>query len=396
MIGNIKVDVVYFSKSSDFEMEFNLCGCCRMRLLTEKGDSTKKTFVENLAVAANRSRIIIACGPVEGEGNIIETTATAIKAPLTRVNNKDYGIVSETSAEIITGALPLVSSSGVFGGCVIESGPQSIILITDDKAVRKNLMKNLIHPYIEEISILPIPEIENSPAPTETEELAKEITEQLNEEEKAEPEISEEKSEEIPEALTEPILPEIKEEKAEEPLRSDENTAVQSVLPIFDQAEFEPVLAKLEEMEGGTAVKPEVNLPVLTEVKEEKPKENDKKEFIMDKPAPEKEEKSPFVTEEDEYDIEKNHIFEENNTDGFISLDAPKAAENSQKQGGKINVTILVICVILALCLVMTAVLLIGIPAFKNRDILEYIKEIFTQSGSAATLFIKQFARIPY
>ncbi len=391
MIGNIKVDVVYFSKSSDFEMEFNLCGCCRMRLLTEKGDSTKKTFVENLAVAANRSRIIIACGPVEGEGNIIETTATAIKAPLIQVNNKDYGIVSETSAEIIAGALPLVSSSGVFGGCVIESGPQSIILITDDKAVRKNLMKNLIHPYIEEISILPIPEIEDSTAPTETEELAKEITEQLNEEEKAEePEILEEKPEEIQETLSEPVLPEIKEEKAQEPGLTDENTAVQSVLPIFDQAEFEPVLAKLEEMEGGTAVKPEVKLPALSEVKEEKPKENDKKEFIMDKPEPEKEDKSPFITEEDEYDIEKNHIFEENNTDGFISLDAPEAAQKPQKkQGGKINVTILVICVILALCLVMTAVLLIGIPAYKNRDILEYIKEIFTQSQSAGTLFIK-------
>lgn len=388
MIGNIKVDVVYFSKSSDFEMEFNLCGCCRMRLLTEKGDSTKKTFVENLAVAANRSRIIIACGPVEGDGNIIETTATAIKAPITQVYNKDFGIASETPAEIITGALPLVSSSGVFGGCVIESGPQSIILISDDKAVRKNLMKNLIHPYIEELSILPIPGIEDSAAITETEELAKEITEQLNEEEKAEkPEISEEKPEEIKETS---IESEIKEEKAKEPGLTDENTAVQSVLPIFDQAEFEPVLAKLEEMEGGTAVNPEVKLPSLSEVKEEKPKENDKKEFIMDKPEPEKEDKNPFVTEEDEYDIEKNHIFEKNNTDGFISLDAPKAAQKPQKkQGGKINVTILVICVILALCLVMTAVLLIGVPAYKNRDILEYIKEIFTQSRSAGTLFIK-------
>lgn len=388
MIGNIKVDVVYFSKSSDFEMEFNLCGCCRMRLLTEKGDSTKKTFVENLAVAANRSRIIIACGPVEGDGNIIETTATAIKAPITQVNNKDFGIASETPAEIITGALPLVSSSGVFGGCVIESGPQSIILISDDKAVRKNLMKNLIHPYIEELSILPIPGIEDSAAITETEELAKEITEQLNEEEKAEkPEISEEKPEEIKETS---IESEIKEEKAKEPGLTDENTAVQSVLPIFDQAEFEPVLAKLEEMEGGTAVNPEVKLPSLSEVKEEKPKENDKKEFIMDKPEPEKEDKNPFVTEEDEYDIEKNHIFEKNNTDEFISLDAPKAAQKPQKkQGGKINVTILVICVILALCLVMTAVLLIGVPAYKNRDILEYIKEIFTQSRSAGTLFIK-------
>ena len=36
MFQNLKVDVIYYKTNSDFEMEFNLCGCCRMRLLSDK------------------------------------------------------------------------------------------------------------------------------------------------------------------------------------------------------------------------------------------------------------------------------------------------------------------------------------------------------------------------
>ena len=30
MFQNLKVDVIYYKTNTDFEMEFNLCGCCRM------------------------------------------------------------------------------------------------------------------------------------------------------------------------------------------------------------------------------------------------------------------------------------------------------------------------------------------------------------------------------
>ena len=37
----MKVDVIYYKTNTDFEMEFNLCGCCRMRLLTDKAPDRK-------------------------------------------------------------------------------------------------------------------------------------------------------------------------------------------------------------------------------------------------------------------------------------------------------------------------------------------------------------------
>ena len=77
MIQNLKVDVIYHLTQSDFEMEFNLCGCCRMRLLNDK-TTDKKSFVRALARDVARSRVIIACGPLFGADGTIATVATAI------------------------------------------------------------------------------------------------------------------------------------------------------------------------------------------------------------------------------------------------------------------------------------------------------------------------------
>ena len=49
MLQNIKVDIIYYKTATDFEMEFNLCGCCRMRLLTDKAPD-RRSMVQNLPV----------------------------------------------------------------------------------------------------------------------------------------------------------------------------------------------------------------------------------------------------------------------------------------------------------------------------------------------------------
>ncbi len=165
MLQNLKVDIIYHLSPSDFEMEFNLNGRCHMRLLSCK-TSDKKGFIKALARGVARSRIIIACGPLFGADGLISTVATAIGNGTAVCDNKTYGINGNEPIHIINGSTPLVTPDGYFGGCIIESGPQTIILLTENKAFRKSIMQNLIHPYVEEISYIPT---KSSPLPTTAE-----------------------------------------------------------------------------------------------------------------------------------------------------------------------------------------------------------------------------------
>lgn len=153
MIQNLKADIIYYKTNTDFEMEFNLCGCCRMRLLTDKA-ADKKTLVHNLARSVSRSRVIIIAGELLGEEGIIQITAKSIAKTVTKIDKSLYGISSDEEIGVINGATPLVTSDGEFGGCIIESGPQSMILLSSDRAIRKEIMHTLIHPYIEELCAL--------------------------------------------------------------------------------------------------------------------------------------------------------------------------------------------------------------------------------------------------
>ena len=135
MFQNIKVDIIYYKTATDFEMEFNLCGCCRMRLLTDKAPD-RKSMVHNLARAVSRSRVIIIVGSLFGDEGVLSTVAGAIGKPLSPIDNKLYGISEGGEISIISGATPLVTPDGFFGGCIIESGQQSMILLSDSKSVR--------------------------------------------------------------------------------------------------------------------------------------------------------------------------------------------------------------------------------------------------------------------
>lgn len=151
MLQNFKADIIYYNTPTDFELEFNLCGCCRMRLLNDKCDD-KKTLLMSLSRAFSRSRVIILTAPLFDGSNIISTISTAIGSGTQTINPAEFNIHSEMPIEITKGSLPLVTSDGIFAGCIIESGPQTLIILTDNKSVRKNVMKDLIHPYIEELS----------------------------------------------------------------------------------------------------------------------------------------------------------------------------------------------------------------------------------------------------
>lgn len=204
MLQNIKVDIVYYKTNTDFEMEFNLCGCCRMRLLTDKA-SDKKVLVHDLARAVSRSRVIIITGELFGEEGITQITARAIAKTLTEIDNGKYGIKSDEKISVINGATPLVTPDGTFAGCIIESGPQSMILLTDNKAVRKTVMKTLIHPYIEELYTLdlkPKSAAVSAEVPTAATAVAAEDITSTNPEVTENDEPSEQEEETVPESET--------------------------------------------------------------------------------------------------------------------------------------------------------------------------------------------------
>ncbi len=151
MIRNIKTEIIYHNCPTDFEFEFNLCGSSQMRLLTESCE-TQKDFIKYLDRGVSRSRIIIIIGDISGQNNVTKLTADAIGYDTQIIENSEYSIKNNNTSTIISGAVPLITSAGVFGGCIIESGPQTIILITKDKDIRKSIMKELIHDYISDLS----------------------------------------------------------------------------------------------------------------------------------------------------------------------------------------------------------------------------------------------------
>ena len=150
MFHNIKADIIYYKTATDFELEFNLCGCCRMRLLSDKMQD-KKSFVHSLARAVSRSSVILVAGPLLGEDGTVKTVTEALNTSTETVDKTEYAITDQGEIQIIKNSTPLVTPQGDFGGCIIESGPQTMILLTDDKQIRKTIMKDLIHPYIEEL-----------------------------------------------------------------------------------------------------------------------------------------------------------------------------------------------------------------------------------------------------
>lgn len=152
MLKNLKIDIIYYNTPSDFEFEFNLGGYCRSRILNAKANGLKEALTK-LAVAVSRSRVIIIIGELLGENGCIAPVAKAISKQLVQVDHRQYHITSPEPINIIEGSLPLVSSNGEFGGCIIESGPQSIVFLSQDKSLRSSIEKELLSHYLTSLSM---------------------------------------------------------------------------------------------------------------------------------------------------------------------------------------------------------------------------------------------------
>lgn len=333
MFQNIKVDIIYYKTPTDFEMEFNLSGCCRMRLLTDKAPD-RKVLVNQMVRAVSRSRIIIVSGVLFGEDGIIETCSKAIGKPLAEIDNKQFGLDSDDSISIIKDSVPLVSKGGVFGGCIIEQGPQTLILLTENKSIRKNIMQSLIHPYIQEIVAAELVEKEEiSEEPVE--ETTEEPVEEMSEEETAdtEEEISDEAEE---------IAKETKEDTEEIPepanqlIADDEDDDIQMV---------------------ETPDEPQDDYRAAEDISDLYVESGKKKKLFKKKKY-----------DYNDYDLEND--FEEDITDQYEE-DTPK------KSGKGLNISIIILSVVLLLVVAVLCYCIFVVPQSEGVSAGAYLKETF-------------------
>ena len=149
-MSNLKIDIIYYKTASDFEMEFNLSGCCRMRMFKDKVE-TPKGLVNTLARDVSRSKITIIVTELFGDNNGVSILSNAIKLPLLPLNKSEYGVQTTDDILIPQTAIPLVTKAGIYGGCIIENGPQSIIVASNIRALRHEIMKTYVHNYVFDV-----------------------------------------------------------------------------------------------------------------------------------------------------------------------------------------------------------------------------------------------------
>ena len=321
MFQNIKVDIIYYNTATDFEMEFNLSGCCRMRLLTDKSPD-RKTLVNHLVRAVSRSRVIMITGALFGEEGLIKTCSQAVNRPLEKLDIKKYSINGEEEIEILKDSIPLVSSDGIFGGCIVEQGPQTLILLSENKDIRKNIMQNLIHPYIKELC-------------------AQELTEGNTE---TEPVVEAEVNELIDDVVAEEVVADEIEEELEIPEEE-----------ISSQAE---VVEETEE---------------AVEETEETAEEDLSKEFdysfINELIAAKNEEVFPDEIEEEDEFLQLEEIDE--------SEEEIKNGKSQKGAGNKLNISIIILSAILLLAIAVLCYALFISPESRDVSTGQYIKETF-------------------
>ncbi len=160
MNTHLKTEIIYYNCTNDFEFEFNMNSVHPMRLLSESSKEQKE-MLTYLARAVSRSRIIFITSPFND--NLIDTISQSIGFKSEIIPAEEYGIITKTANKLITGGVPLVTDDGIYAGIILESGPQSLILLTDEREVRKKIMKSLVNQYIIDLCNCELPQSYSEP-----------------------------------------------------------------------------------------------------------------------------------------------------------------------------------------------------------------------------------------
>lgn len=146
---SLKTEIIYLKCATDFEFEFNLNAAVQMRLFTEC-PADDKAFLSALSLAVSRSRAIIITSKFDE--TLITKLAGSIGFKTETIVPEEYGITKMETDKLITGGVPLVTEDGIYAGIILESGPQSLIIITNERKIRKALMNKLVHTYLLDVA----------------------------------------------------------------------------------------------------------------------------------------------------------------------------------------------------------------------------------------------------
>ncbi len=369
MFQNLKVDIIYYKTNTDFEMEFNLCGCCRMRLLTDKSPD-RKTALHSLSRAVSRSRIIIITGGLFGEDGIINMISSATGIPLAELEKSSYGISGDEKIEILKGATPLVTVEGYFGGLIIERGPQTMILVSENKNIRKNIMQHLIHPYVEELCAVELKE--KAAAITETNNAPKneesdiDLTDSSDENLEAQEEAGIETVED--EAAAADIIEEATNELTEENFTSQETA--QDIEQESDNREEIYIETQenfvIDTAKSDTEVDAIISSGIIFDSNDD--------DIVI---APIEDVEAPIIVDtdpQDNTDEARIKITEEYLKDFFLE---PDEENSKRKLSFSLNKVILVLAILLLIVFAVLCFCIFYIPSSAGMDVSEYLSETF-------------------
>ena len=147
MVPDLTLEAIYFGVPTDFKMEFKLCGICNIRFLSASVKDNK-SFLMALQKSVGRSRVIVTVGGFEGENYLPKIVARATGMDTAPINSNE--LISDINEKYVIpkGAVPLISTKGNFRGLVIEKGDQAIIMLSEDKTERYEILDTLVCPYI--------------------------------------------------------------------------------------------------------------------------------------------------------------------------------------------------------------------------------------------------------
>lgn len=147
MAGNIKLEIIYYATESDAALEFGLQGNFSVRILSSHVQNAAG-LVAALKKASVRNEFIVVVGGFE-DSAVVGVIAKAIGREM--VPAAQYmDLQPDKELLVPADAIPLVAENGAVCGAVIESGYQSILLLSGEKQRRDLVLGPLLLPYLNE------------------------------------------------------------------------------------------------------------------------------------------------------------------------------------------------------------------------------------------------------